>query len=59
MTVQFKTQIKIYDEETGKVNTDGSFSIYADGDAKSIEYFKDAISVMNEAMGNLIKEVEL
>lgn len=59
MIIQYKTHIRIYDEETGKINADGGFSIEAEGDARSIEYFKNAISVMNDAMGNLINETEL
>lgn len=59
MVIDFNSSFKLYDEEKGKLHRQGSVSIHADGDITSMEYIKDTISSITNAISAVIDDTEI
>lgn len=59
MTIDYTSSCKIYDDDTGKLHRDCSFSIHASGDPISMEYIKNMAATYSNAVGAILEDTEL
>lgn len=58
MMLDYTSSFRLYDDEQGKINRQGSLSVHVNADPDSMQFIKGAISTISNSIIVLIEDIE-